>query len=846
MFSILEYMTVARLIDYFVPSHYDLSLTLEGAERRFSGAVTVTGELVEGADHIGLHAKDLSISSVLVDDTPATFSLGSDDELIITTTAQSGEHTITVAFDGTITDAMHGLYPCYYTHDDIKKELFATQFESHHAREVFPCVDEPAAKATFGLTLSTAPKQQVLSNMPIETQAEQDGQLVTTFTTTPRMSTYLLAFVVGELHKKSATTANGVEVNIWATPAQPAKSLDFALDTAVRAVEFYNEYFGTPYPLPKSDHIALPDFTVGGMENWGLITYREATLLVDPKLTSTIAKRHVGVVIAHELAHQWFGNLVTMTWWNDLWLNESFANLMEYIAIDAIYPDWNIWLEYLNDEVAIALRRDSIDGVQSVQIDIDHPDEIGTLFDGAIVYAKGGRLLRMIRQYIGDDAFRAGLKDYFAKHAYGNTVGNDLWNALERASGKQVKNIMNTWISQPGYPVVGLSRHNDQLSLTQQQFFVGNHKPSKRTWPVPLGANTSTLPALMTDANISVSCSDPVQLNQGDTAHFITHYDDLSYQALLAKISNGTLDAISRMQFLSEAVLLARGGIVGNASLLPLLQTYAHETIEPVWAVMRATTLELEQFVEGNEQGKQNLRHFAKTLAASEYERLGWVAAPNESDEDKNLRRIVIALSLYGENPDAITAAKKLYDKTPLDQLNPELRSLIIESVVQHGDVQTVDTIMASYKATDSVDLRADIAIGVTATRSPKKIIELLDGIKNPEIVRPQDVRRWFTQLLKHTDSRIPTWQWVQNNWDWIEATFAGDMTYDDFPKYSAAVLSTREQLAEYKAFFEPLMSQLALTRVIAMGISEIEGRVELIERDRDAVQQALLSYTQQ
>ncbi len=405
---------------------------------------------------------------------------------------------------------------------------------------------------------------------------------------------------------------------------------------------------------------------------------------------------------------------------------------------------------------------------------------------------------------------------------------------------------MNTWISQPGYPVVGLSRHNDQLSLTQQQFFVGNHKPSKRTWPVPLGANTSTLPALMTDANISVSCSDPVQLNQGDTAHFITHYDDLSYQALLAKISNGTLDAISRIQILSEAILLARSGITNSASLLPVLKAYTNETTEPVWAVMRAATMELEHFVEDDEPSKQNLRYFARLLSANEYERLGWVAAANESEEDTKLRRVIIALSLYGENPDALAAAKELYDKTPLDQLDPELRSLIIESVVHYGDALAVDTIMADYRATHSVDLRADIAIGVTATRSPEKIAELLDGIKNPEIVRPQDVRRWFTQLLKHADSRAHTWQWVQDNWDWIEATFGGDMIYDDFPKYSAAALSTREQLAEYKTFFEPLMSQPALTRVIAMGISEIEGRVELIERDCGAVQRALLPYAQQ
>ncbi len=833
---------VTRLTDYFSPEHYDLALELDGPNRTFSGSVTLKGTLLDGAPHISVHAKDLTISSVAIDGIEGTFTQGKDDELILTNdTLEPGEHIVRIAFNGTITDQMHGLYPCYFEHNGEKKELFATQFESHHAREVFPCIDEPAAKATFDLTLTTANNVEVLSNMPVASQETNGDLLVTSFDTTPRMSTYLLAFVVGELQKKTAKTTDGVEVNIWATHAQPADSLDFALDIAVRAIEFYDDYFGTKYPLPKSDHVALPDFSSGAMENWGLITYREMALLADPKLTSIDSRHYIATVITHELAHQWFGNLVTMEWWNDLWLNESFANLMEYVAVDALHPEWNIWLDYVTNESIMALRRDSIDGVQSVQVDVNHPDEISTLFDGAIVYAKGGRLLRMIQTYIGHDAFRAGLKDYFAKHAYGNTVGNDLWDALEQASGKQVKSIMNTWISQPGYPVISVERDGDNVTLSQQQFFVGPHEKSTRTWPVPLNADSNSLPALMTDGSITVTETNPLQLNRGDTAHFITQYDDLSQRHLIDQVKDGSLDPIARVQLLDEATLLARGGVLSTDQLIPLIDAYANEPLEPVWSIVSLALAELRKFVDDNEEAEQKLRALSARIAKQLYVRLGWEPIEGEPENDTKLRSLAIGLSIYGEVPDALAKAKELYDSTPLEQLDPELRAIVISSVARHGDEAIVDSLIKAYQDTSSADLRQDICVGVTSTRIPAKIDELLDNIKNTDIVRPQDVFRWFVYLIRGRESRTQAWQWVQANWDWVEATFKGDKSYDDFPRYSASGLLKREELEQYKAFFGPMTNEPALTRTITMGISEIEGRVELIERDKAAVQKALL-----
>jgi aminopeptidase N len=840
----IDYMqTVPRLIESFVPEHYKLSLTLRRVERQFIGVITIHGILLPEVDHIILHAKELSIQSVTLDGKEADFASSDNDELHIThSDLAPGKHIVVIAFSGDITDAMHGLYPCYFEHDGIKKELLATQFESHHAREVFPCIDEPEAKATFDVTLTTEPDTIVLGNMPIKDQIVENQLLVTSFQTTPLMSTYLLAWVTGELHRKTAQTNKGVEVNIWATPAQAPASLDFALDIAVRSIEFYEEYFDTPYPLPKSDHVALPDFSSGAMENWGLITYRETTLLADPQTTSISSRQYIATVIAHELAHQWFGNLVTMKWWNNLWLNESFATLMEYVAIDALHPEWNLWLDFATNESIMALRRDSIDGVQSVQIDVHHPDEISTLFDGAIVYAKGARLLRMLQHFVGDAPFQAGLKQYFNDHAYSNTEADDLWQAIASASGKDVTNLMNTWISQPGYPVVHVTHENQKITLSQEQFFVGHHQPSNALWPVPLNASSSDMPALLNEKNIVLHYTEeaPLRLNIGDTAHFITHYDEATVRQLVGTVAGGTMSEVDRVQLLDEATLLARAGIIQSVQLIDLVEAYRNETNEQVWTIVSIALAELRKFVEDDKVAEAKLRTLSATIAATQYARLGWTARPNESEEDSKLRSTILGMTLYGESQDAIDTAKALYAQTKLEEMDAELRPLIISTVVRYGDAAIVDELLARYKTSQSGELRQDIAVGLTSTRVPHKITELLELIKDSAVVRPQDAARWFVYLIRGRESRSASWQWIRHNWQWVIDTFGSDKSYDDYPRYSAGALTTRTQLQEYIDFFAPMKDIPALTRVITMGMSEIEGRVELIERDGPAVRAML------
>ena len=830
---------VPRLLDIFTPNHYNLTLDLTRAEEKeFSGTVIISGDST--SESISLHSKGLTIQSATIDNQPADVSFGEFDELRLSQpNLENGKHTIHIDFSGTITDAMHGLYPCYFTHDGVKKQLFATQFESHHAREVFPCVDEPAAKAEYDLTLVTQTGITVLGNMPVKSEEENDDSLTTTFEKTPRMSSYLLAFVIGELHKKSARTKSGIEVNIWATPAQNENTLDFALDIATRSIDFYDEYFGVKYPLPKSDHVALPDFSSGAMENWGLITYRESCLLADPELTPESSRRFIATVIAHELSHQWFGNLVTMNWWNDLWLNESFANMMEYVAIDALHPEWRMWEDFATNEVTAALRRDSLDGVQSVQADVNHPDEISTLFDPAIVYAKGGRLLVMVRKLIGEEAFRAGLKSYFEKFAYKNTVGNDLWQELESASGQPIVNLMNAWISQPGLPVVSVSNSHDAAILSQERFFIGEHQPSDTLWPIPLFANQPLDVKILNQKETTVSIEKPLQLNCGLSAHFITKYDESTREYLLKNITE--LPTLDKICILQDATILARAGFENSASLLPLALSLKTETNEKVFGMAAGALTELRKFVDDNDAARDSLKKISGEFARATFEELGWDEKAGESDDDRERRTTALSLMMYSEDEEVLNEAKTRFDNNKLEDLPTEIRALIISANVRHFETpEMIENLFAAYKNTPSNDLQNDIAIGLTSTKNPETAEKILANIKNSNVIRPQDASRWFVYLIRTRESRQIAWNWLKENWAWVEDTFGEDKSYDDFIRYAATALLTTDELNDFQQFFEPMMDIPALTRTIKLGITEISARVELIKRDKEAVISAL------
>ncbi|WP_311407851.1 M1 family metallopeptidase [Liquorilactobacillus uvarum] len=838
---------LTRFYTMFQPAHYDIFLDINREEKQFTGKATITGNAREQL--ISIHQKNLKILSVQADGQNIPFTIDNDADAIRISLAKAGDTKVTITYKADLTDTMMGIYPSYYTVDGVKKQIIGTQFETNFARQAFPCIDEPEAKATFDIALKfdEHPGEITLSNMP-ELRVK-DG--VHYFDTTVRMSTYLVAFAFGELQGKQTTTKSGVKIGVFATKAHQANELDFGLDIAKRSIEFYEEFYQTPYPLPHSWQLALPDFSAGAMENWGLVTYREAYLLLDPDNTALDMKQLVATVIAHELAHQWFGDLVTMKWWDDLWLNESFANMMEYVAVDALEPDWRIWETFQTSEVLAALQRDATDGVQSVHVNVENPAEIDALFDGAIVYAKGSRLLVMVRALIGDDALRAGLKNYFATHQFNNATGADLWSALGDASGIDVGAIMNSWLEQPGYPVVTASVNDGQLVIEQQQFFIGKAQEAGRQWQIPLNSSYETAPAILTAKKVVLGDyaalrqknGVPFRLNVGNNSHFIVKYD----KTLLTDIlDNSTaLDSISKLQLLQDLRLLAEGKQVSYVTVAPLLLSFADSHSAVVNTALYQVAGNLKKFVTPDSDEEKNLKAFFNKLSAAQVARLGWKAKDGESNDDQLTRPYVLSAALYAENADAIAAAHALFtaNSKQLAALPADIRVFVLRNEVKHfGNDSLFDKLLEAYRQSSDASYKADISSALANTTDANLIAHLIEKFEDADTIKPQDLRAWFRSVLANKDGQQAAWDWIRDDWQWLEKTVGGDMEFTTYITVIASIFRTPKRLAEFKNFFEPKLETPGLTREIKMDTKVIESRVELIEREKDAVNAAIAS----
>ena len=812
---------IRRLLDYFAPQHYQLQLNIEPEQSRFSGQVTVTGETV--GKQARLHSKDLDILSVKTERNDSPDWRLSEDELIIDDTANE----ITVQFQGRLSDtAMNGLYLCKYRQDGHTCRLFATQFESHYARKCFPCVDEPSAKATFDLsiTVNSPDVQTVLSNMPGE-QVNHTWR----FQTTPKMSTYLLAFVGGNFVSKSDQTKRGVKVNVYATPAQPTGLLDYALDTAVKSVEFYEDYFGIDYPLPKLDNVALPDFSAGAMENWGLITYRESAMLADNN-SAVDTRESVAITITHEIAHQWFGNLVTMAWWDDLWLNESFASLMEHIVTDRLHPEYHVMDDFQASDVFYALTRDSLAGVQAVRQTVGSPDEIATLFDGAIVYIKGERLMKMLRRLIGEEQFRRALRHYFTKHKYGNTVADDLWQAMSEVSKLDIAQLMKSWLTEPGYPIITADLiEPKRLRLKQAPLYADS---PVETRPVPLFCNLPDVPKLMTEPEIVLDAptDQTIQLNVGGDGHYLTEYDDQLFTGLRRRFSN--LSTIDKIELLQESFFLSQLGRRDISQQLDLLSEAGHETNQAMIGKVAGLTAGLDRLVDLNSDEQTALRQFVSGLFKGQFTRIFQGHA--DDINDTKARPIILSRLIYARDKQAIAYCDDLYQQHAADisQIDSNLRSVVLSAEVRLARSGVFDQLWKLYLSVQDVELRLDICSALTATTDLSQADKLLTGSTVTTLIRPQDNYYFISGLMVNRYTRSTAWCWVRHNWSWIEEVFGGDMNYDSYVQVAGHHLSTDDQLVEYDNFFRGINAP-ALSRTIKLGHNDIVRRLRWIKRNQ-------------
>lgn len=835
-----------RFYNTFQPDHYDVFIDINRAKKTINGKTTITGNATD--PQIAINQKNLQVTSVQAAGQELDFNIDNDAEAVRITLPQTGKVTFTVTYNTKLTDSMMGIYPSYYEVNGEKQQIIGTQFETTFARQAFPCVDEPEAKATFSLAIKfdEHPGETIITNMP-ENHIENG---IHYFEPTVRMSTYLVAFAFGELQSKITETKGGVKVGVFATKAHQPKELDFALDIAKRAIEFYEDFYQTPYPLPHSWQLALPDFSAGAMENWGLVTYREAYLLLDPDNTSLEMKQLVATVITHELAHQWFGDLVTMKWWDDLWLNESFANMMEYVAVDALQPDWHIWELFQTSEAPMALQRDATDGVQSVHVDVNNPAEIDALFDGAIVYAKGSRMLVMVRALLGDRALREGLKNYFAAHKYSNATGADLWKALGDASGLNIGKIMNSWLEQPGYPVVTAKINDDgDLVLSQKQFFIGDGKDVDREWQIPLNSNYDKAPQIMAEQELNLGNyqalrdknGQPFRLNLGNNSHFIVKYDDTLLNDILDHADE--LDPITQRQLLQDLRLLAQGQQTSYASLIPLLKQFKDSPSAIVNAELYQIANSLKMFAKPDSPAEQELRQFFDLLSKDQVKRLGWLPKDSESNDDQLTRPYILSASLFARNNDSITQAHQIFteNQDKLESLSADIRGLVLKNEVQNfGSAELFDKLIKAYQQTADASFKQDLRIAIPNTTDPALIAKVVSYFEDADVIKPQDLRAWYRGLLANQAGQQAAWNWLRDEWQWLNDTVGGDMEFATFITVTAGVFHTPERLNEFKDFFEPKLNTPGLTREIKMDISVIESKVNLINKEQTAVNDAI------
>lgn len=843
---------VTHLFDEFKPTNYKLTLELDTEARKFSGNVLITGiKSGKPSKRFTFHQKDLNITEAQIIkyekkenqiiNVERLNSHKSYDEIRIHTSniLYPGQYSINLKFSGTITDPMNGLYPCYFKHDGKDKVLLATQFESHHAREVFPCIDEPEAKATFDLELITLnDKNTVLANTPIKKQTIKDDKKHVVFHTTPVMSTYLLAFVYGEVGFKELHTKNGTLVRAFATPDN-VKFVDFALDTAVKCLDFYEDYFGIAYPLAKSDMIALPDFASGAMENWGLVTYREQCMLVDPKNTSLATKQYVAMVVAHELAHQWFGNLVTMKWWTDLWLNEGFASWIEYLAVDHLFPDWEMWTQFIADEQQSALKLDALDNTHPIEVPINHPDEIRSIFD-AISYNKGASVIHMLHGYLGAEDFKKGLRLYLKEHAYKNTSTIDLWSALEKASGKPVKEFMHSWTSLPGFPLLSVSKENTEIKLKQSRFYIHKPKnPSKKVWPMPLlrsNNDDEILNKISKTYSINDKEDTSLVFNSNQNGFYRTKYQS----GLLDEITNSIKDLkpVSRIGLLADSFECAKAGYSNTVDSLKLLFKFKDEDNAAVWDIMAINIAEIRRVMD-DDSVRESLKPHVIDLTKKQLKKLGFNESKSESHFDKLLRPTILGLASSADDPEVLKWCQETFTNAKTaESIHADLRSVVFNTVARHGDKKVYDKLLKFHKSTDLSEERNTLAAALTAFEDSKLIENSLNLITTNE-VRRQDAMYWLAYSYMNRYAKDLAWKWMKENWKWLESELGSDLSFYRTPIYAARSFSNKKFIKEYIKFFENKKSP-ALNRSIKQGQEMLEWQTDWRDRDLKNIQEYL------
>jgi aminopeptidase N len=764
-----------------IPQEYSLLLQPDLDKHGFSAELDVSLSVMQPVRQIVMNANELTIKSATLFDAEGaaqalTPRLNAEQETLTFALPKAippGNYRLFIAYRGKISRQPYGLYYDYYPTPSGDKQILATEMEPTEARRLLPCWDEPAFRASFKLSIDLPPKLKVFSNTGVAEQTLLPGGVLqrTRFLATPKMPSYLLVLAAGEL-ERSSLSSDGVELGVVTTEGKQAGAA-WPLQASAQLLGYFNQYFGVPYALPKLDHIAVPNGFGGAMENWGGIIYSENTFLFDPKKDPESAKRGVFAITAHEMAHQWFGNLVTMGWWDNLWLNEGFATWMASKASDHFNPEWHVWLAEHSDKEA-ALELDALQNTHPIQQAVGNESEANDAFDG-ITYAKGQAFLRMLEQYLGEDVFQAGIRAYLKKHQYSNTTSADLWAALQQASGKPVAQLAQSWIMQSGFPLISVNQQcvngQRQIELTQQQFREQG-AATRRLWSIPLQLQLgSSAPetVVMSAASLKLTrpgCDGMLLLDPQDIGFFRVQYAPALLEQLQAQWSK--LPDSARLKLMSDTWALVRGGQMPLARYMGLVRQLGQ--VAPgeqprlaLWEHALDTLAGMNQFARTQSWYPAWQKHWHQLLLPG-FEKLTWAEKSGESSEQRQLRARFISAMAELDQPTFVAEGQALFTRWHKDPANLALsiQEPVINLAARHANPATWAQIKKLAQESLSSSEKSRYYTALSLCKEPQLAQQTLALLLDPKLPPLT-----FSTLLysvaanEHLDL---AWQFVQKN----------------------------------------------------------------------------------
>ena len=842
-----------RLPAGVVPRHYAIELSPDLGAATFAGSIAIDIDVTEPSGTIVLNAAELSIvSAQLVTAGNEAVELDSaldpeSERLTLSRRGGGAEFApgparLDISFNGVLNDQLCGFYRSTYTDDAGATHTIATtQFESTDARRAFPCFDEPALKATFATTLVVEEGLLAVSNAAeTDREALEDGRVRIRFATTMPMSTYLVAFVVGRLEATPVFDCGGVPVRVIHRPGRGSQT-GFALDVAAHALAWFASYYGLPYPADKLDLVAIPDFAFGAMENLGCVTFREVLLLVDEAAASQPELQRVADVINHELAHMWFGDLVTMAWWEGIWLNEAFATFMETACTDAYRPDWRVWSTFCRSR-ASALSTDALGTTRAVEYPVHSPAEAEDMFD-VITYEKGAALVRMLEQYLGVETFRAGVRMYLRRHAYGNTVTEDLWNALADASGQPVGQIMGGWIYQGGYPAVRATATDHGLEVSQRHFTLDPERADERSWAVPLRlrmqqpeANRHELRLLLDQPRriLTMTAGQAVTLNSGASGFY---RDDPGAEALAAVSLAGPGDRSpeERHGLVDDAWAATLAGRLDAPAFLDLvLGGFTGELDLTVWQAIAGTLAHLRRLLDGEAAQRFCELSAAASDAAAAQVGLDPPPAGGEDERTSELRATLMRLrGLIADHPATIAACR-----ARLDHPDPTLAAAALGVVAAHGGAEDFARIRRRFETAPDPQTEQRHLAALADFPDTDLVCTILEGTLDG-FVRTQDGPYLIRRALANRHAGPAAWDFLTSRWDDVAATFPSNSLSRMLE--GVAALDQPELAARVHAFIaaHPVPQG---AKQVAQHLERLEINVALRSRESDRLAQAVLS----